>query len=87
MKFLAVLSFVSFMVISVYVLLNEKTVLSAHKKVENFKSVRAKKIGEIHRSDTQAYELQRQRINETTIYKFESLEKGESFEMDEDDMN
>ena len=86
MKFLALISFISFMVISIYVLLNEEEMKATHKKNENFKPVRANKIGEIHRSEIQAYELQKQRIDETSIYKFVSLEKGESYEMDEDDM-
>lgn len=87
MKVWAAIAFLGFMSVSVYVLLNEKSKIANHPKAENISVSRAKRIGEIHRDKLRPNELQRQRIDETTIYRFESLEKNNSFEMDEDDMN
>lgn len=87
MKVWAALAFVCFMGISLYVLLNEKKMRNPHKKVAQSKLVsHAKKIGERQRVDL-PIELQRQQIDSSTVYKFESKNKAEDYELDEEELD
>jgi hypothetical protein len=82
-KFFTIIALIGFMGISTYLLLNERKVKrTALKPIST-----SKRIGEKTRADFPAYELQRQRIEETTVYKFESKNKEDNYELDEDQLN
>ncbi|MBC7427178.1 MAG: hypothetical protein H7336_01120 [Bacteriovorax sp.] len=87
MKVAAALAFVCFMGVSVYVLLNEKNLRNPHPVVHMEKNPGRKKIGELRRGDLPPFELQRKRIDGTTIYKFESKNKEDNYALDEDQLD
>jgi hypothetical protein len=69
--------------------LNEKTRnTQPHvKRVAEITGSSSKLIGQKNVRDPFPYELQRQRINNGTVYKFQSNHSGESYELEESDLD
>lgn len=82
MKILAIISFILFLFLTIYVLLTKKIPSGKFPKKLSPPST-SKVIGEKKSINIPAYELQRQRIEDETVYTFESKNSGEMYELDE----
>ena len=90
MKFFTNLFLFLFITFAAYLLLNEKTVLTKRsqiKKISRISGSTSKIIGQRLTQDLSTFELQRQRINSEAVYKFQSLNSGESYELDDSDLD
>lgn len=90
MKFFTNVFIVLFISLAAYLLLNEKGVITKKtptKRVAEITGSNSKLIGQRPARDPFPFELQRQRINSETVYKFQSNDSGESYELEESDLD
>lgn len=88
MKVLVNIGLVLFIALAGYLLLNEKGAhKSSPKRVAVITGSSSKLIGQRPSRDPFPFELQRQRINSETVYKFQSNDSGESYELEESDLD
>lgn len=90
MKFFTNIFLFFFITFAAYLLLNEKagSVKGPQvKRVAEITGSSSKVIGQKNTNDPFPFELQRQRINNETIYRFESNDSAESYELEESDMD
>ncbi|AUN97031.1 hypothetical protein C0V70_02700 [Bacteriovorax stolpii] len=86
MKVISIAAFVAFMALAIYLLLHEKEFMgeSRHRKLQPVS--KSKIIGQRQERELQPFELQRQRINNEAIFKFENSDTNETYEFREDEM-
>lgn len=88
MKVLANVSVFLFLIFAGYILINEKgSFRKSPKRVAVISGSSSKLIGQKASHDLMPMDLQRQRINNETVYKFQSNDSGESYELEESDMD
>lgn len=88
MKFLTNLGVFLFLVLTAYLLLNERTGhIRSPKRVAVISGSSSKLIGQMPSRDLRPFELQRQRMDSETIYKFQSNKTGVSYELEEKDLD
>lgn len=86
MKILGITSFILFLFLTVYVLLTKKIPSGKFPQKLSPPST-SKIIGEKKTVNLPAYELQRQRMDEETVFTFESKKSGEIYELDEEELD
>lgn len=88
MKFFANVFVFGFIVLAGYLLLHEKGASRpvTVKRVAEITGTTRKLIGQRPSRDLYPFELQRQRIESETTYKFQSNSSGESYELQDSDM-
>jgi len=89
MKVLANVGVILFLVLAGYILMNEKSGLSKSPRRASviISGSSSKLIGQKPSRDLMTLELQRQRINNETVYKFQSNDSGEAYELEESDLD
>lgn len=90
MKFFANVFVIFFISFATYLLLNEKGGFSKRphvKRVAEITGSSSRMIGQKPSRDPFPFEIQRQRINSETVYKFQSNDSGESYELEESDLD
>lgn len=88
MKVLTNVVVILFIVFAGYLLINERGVLrKSPKRVAVISGSSSKLIGQKPSRDLMPIELQRQRINNETVYKFQSNDSNESYELEESDLD
>jgi hypothetical protein len=88
MKALANVGVTVFLILAGYILINEKGILrKSPKRVAVISGSSSKLIGQKSSRDLMPFELQRQRINNETVYKFQSNNSGEFYELEESDLD
>lgn len=90
MKLFTNLFIVLFISVAAYLVLNEKAEPTKRIKTKRAVAISgsiSKKIGQIPARDPFLFEIQRQRINSETIYKFQSNDTKESYELHESDLD
>lgn len=88
LKFTANIFITFFLVLAGYILINERSVLESSAKRQTIISGSSSKlIGQRPGRDLMPFEIQRQRIHNETIYKFQSSDSGESYELEESDLD
>lgn len=90
MKFFTYVFIFAFISLAAYLLLNEKSRSTKHlqvKRIIEIKSSTRKRIGQIPNYNPSILELQRQRIRSETVYRFQSNDTSESYELDESDLD
>ncbi len=86
MKTISIIAFVLFLCLTIYVLLTKKIPTGKMPKKLGPPST-SKVIGEKKVINLPAYELQRQRMADETIFTFESKTTGEIYELDEEELD
>ena len=90
MKFFTNLFLIFFISLAAYLLLNEKTGLKKRlslKRASEVSGSPSKKLRQAPKRDPYLFEIQRQRINSETIYKFQSNKNNESYDLHESDLD
>lgn len=88
MKFFANVFLILFISLSAYFLLNERTFYKKKAKpVSMISGTTSRIIGQRPSRDLHPFELQRARINNETVYKFQSNKSGESYELEDSDLD
>lgn len=90
MKLFTNLFLIFFISLAAYLLLNEKTGSRKRiniKKATKISNSASKKLKQVPKRDPYLFEIQRQRINSETIYKFQSNKNNESYNLHESDLD
>lgn len=88
MKALGNVGVILFLILAGYILLNEKSDLrKSSKRVAVISGSSSKLIGQKASRDLMPFELQRQRINNETVYKFQSNDSNVSYELEESELD
>lgn len=87
MKILVNVGVFLFIALAGYLLINERGARKPVKSVAVITGSSSKLIGQRPSRDPFPFELQRQRINSETVYKFQSNDSGESYELEESDLD
>ena len=86
MKVISIIAFILFLCLTVYVLLTKKIPSGKFPQKLSPPST-SKVIGEKKTVDLPAYELQKQRINDEAVIKFQDSQSGEAYELREDELS
>nr|BDT27066.1 hypothetical protein BHI3_05320 [Bacteriovorax sp. HI3] len=86
MKVISITAFVAFMALAIYLLLHEREFMGESKPRKLQPISKSKIIGQRQERELQPFELQRQRINNEAIFKFENSDTKETYEFREDEM-
>lgn len=74
------------MALAIYLLFHEKEIMGTTNPKKLHPVSVSKAVGEKKSRDLSPYELQRQRIKDETVFKFESTQRDEVFELREDEL-
>ena len=74
------------MALAIYLLLHEKEIMGTTNPKKLHPASVSKVVGEKKSRDLPPYELQRQRIKDETVFKFESTQGDEGYELREDEL-